>query len=90
MAAVDPTVSSSRSHLATVFGVIGYRLYRGEGSVAAQDLTATLPKGAKIVATAVSADRLVVTIDVAGVPEVRTFDIKTLKPAGRLSFANER
>ena len=76
--------------IAAVLGVIGYRLFRTDGSVATSDLTTTLPKGARIVSTAVSADRLVVTIDVSGVPEVRTFDIRTLKPAGRLTFANER
>ena len=70
---------------------IGYRLYRGEGSttVAATDITATLPKGARIVATGVAGDRLVVTLDIGGATEIRTFDAHTLKPAGRLKFANE-
>jgi hypothetical protein len=48
-----------------------------------------LPKGARIVATAVAGDRLVVTLDVGGATEIRTFDARTLKPAGRLKFANE-
>jgi hypothetical protein len=48
-----------------------------------------LPKGAKIVATGVSGERLVVTVDVGGTIEVRTFDARTLQPAGRLRFANE-
>jgi hypothetical protein len=30
-----------------------------------------------------------VTIDVGGAIEIRTFDAKTLKPAGRLKFATE-
>jgi hypothetical protein len=30
-----------------------------------------------------------VTIDVGGTIEIRTFDAKTLKPAGRLKFATE-
>jgi hypothetical protein len=70
---------------------IGYRLFRSEGSVttAATDITATLPRGARIVATAVAGDRLVVTLDVGGTTEIRTFDAKTLKPAGRLKFVSE-
>jgi hypothetical protein len=72
---------------------IGYRLYRGEGSTsasaAAADITATLPKGARIVATGVAGDRLVVTLDIGGATEIRTFDARTLKPAGRLKFVSE-
>ncbi len=70
---------------------IGYRLFRSEGSVttAATDITATLPRGARIVATAVAGDRLVVTLDIGGTTEIRTFDAKTLKPAGKLKFVRE-
>jgi hypothetical protein len=70
---------------------IGYRLYRSEGSpaTAATDVTAPLPKGARIVSTAVAGERLVVTLDTAGVIEIRTFDAKTLKPAGKLKFVSE-
>ena len=70
---------------------IGYRLFRSEGSVttAATEITATLPKRARIVATAVAGDRLVVTLDVGGTTEIRTFDAKTLKPAGKLKFVSE-
>jgi 23S rRNA pseudouridine1911/1915/1917 synthase len=32
---------------------------------------------------------LVVTLDISGVTEIRTFDVKTLKPAGRLKFVSE-
>jgi len=69
--------------------VIGYRLFHAEGSVVTSATTATLPKGAKILATGVAGDRLVITLDVAGSVEIRTFDAKTLKPAGQLKFANE-
>jgi hypothetical protein len=69
--------------------VIGYRLFRTEGSVVTQATTATLPKGAKIVSTGVAGDRLVVTLDIAGATEIRTFDAKTLKPVGTLKFASE-
>ncbi len=68
---------------------IGYRLFRSEGSVVATDTTSMLPKGARIVSTGIAGDRLVVTLDVGGVTEIRTFDAKTLKPAGKLKFVNE-
>ena len=70
---------------------VGYRLFKSEGRAAepSADVIATLPKGAKIVSTAVAGDRLVVTLDVGGVTEIRTFDAHTLKPAGKLKFANE-
>lgn len=78
--------------VAVVLIAVGYRLYRGEGSPAAAaltDITATLPKGARIVSTAVAGERLVVTLDTAGVIEIRTFDAKTLKPTGKLRFVSE-
>jgi hypothetical protein len=70
---------------------VGYRLYRGEGSTtaASTDITATLPKGARIVSTGVAGDRLVVTLDMGGATEIRTFDARTLKPAGKLKFVSE-
>ena len=73
--------------VAAIIGVIGYRVFKDEGRVV--DATAMLPKGAKIIATAVSGDRIAVTIEVAGALEIRTFDLKSLKPAGRLRFATE-
>jgi hypothetical protein len=77
--------------VAVVLIAVGYRLYRGEGSpaAAAMDTIATLPKGARIVSTAVAGERLVLTLDIAGVTEIRTFDAKTLKPAGKLKFVSE-
>jgi hypothetical protein len=77
--------------VAVVLIAVGYRLYRGEGSpaAAATDIIATLPKGARIVSTAVAGERLVLTLDIGGLTEIRTFDAKTLKPAGKLKFVNE-
>lgn len=75
--------------VAAVLIAIGYRLFRSEGSVVATDTTSMLPKGARIVTTGIAGDRLVVTLDVGGVTEIRTFDAKTLKPAGKLKFVNE-
>ena len=75
--------------IAAVLVAIGYRLFRSEGSVVAADATATLPKGARIVSTGLAGDRLVVTLDIRGVTEIRTFDAHTLKPAGTLKFVSE-
>ena len=52
-------------------------------------MTALLPRVARIVATAVAEDRIAVTVDIGGAIEIRTFDAKTLQPAGRLRFATE-
>ena len=75
--------------VAAVLIAIGYRLFRTEGSAVATDVTAALPKGAKIVSTAVAGERLVVTLEIAGSIQIRTFDAKTLKPAGTLKFVSE-
>jgi hypothetical protein len=76
--------------ITAVIGVIGYRVFKSEGSAAAAvDVTALLPKGARIVATAVAEDRIAVTVDVGGAIEIRTFDVKSLNPTGRLRFATE-
>jgi hypothetical protein len=80
--------------LAAVLGVIGYRLFRAEGSAAGAadtpaDVTARLPRGARIIATAAAGDRIAVTVDVGGAIEIRTFDARTLRPTGRLRFATE-
>ena len=75
--------------IAAVLIAIGYRLFRSEGSLVTTDATATLPRGARIVSTGVAGDRLVVTLDIGGITEIRTFDAHTLKPAGRLKFVSE-
>jgi hypothetical protein len=65
--------------------VIGYRLSHVEESAASfADVTQALPPGAKVLSTAIGADHIVVTIEVGGVVELRTFDPDTLKPLGRL------
>jgi hypothetical protein len=75
--------------VAAVLIAIGYRLFRTEGSVVTADAMATLPKGARIVATGIAGDRLVVTLEAGGVTEIRTFDAHTLKATGRLKFVSE-
>jgi hypothetical protein len=75
--------------IAAVLIAIGYRLFKVEGSANTAAVTAVLPRDAKVVSTAVTGDRLVVTLDVGGSTEIRTFDVHTLKPIGHLRFVNE-
>src|SRR5215207_4456181 len=51
--------------IAVVIGVVGYRVFRSEGSAQA-DVTALLPKGARVVSSVVAEDRIVLTLDVGG------------------------
>jgi hypothetical protein len=75
--------------IAAVIGVVGYRVYRAGGTGPASEVIITLPKGARVITTSVAEDRIVVTLDVAGATEIRTFDLKTLKETGRIRFATE-
>lgn len=76
--------------ISAVLIAIGYRLFRSEGSAPGlKDVTEILPRGARITATAIAGDRLVITLDIGGATEIRTFDAQTLKPAGRLKFTTE-
>ena len=76
--------------VAAVLIAIGYRLFRVEGStMAATDIVATLPKGARIVGTSVAGDRLLLTLDIGGTTEIHSFDAHSLKPVGRLKFVTE-
>ncbi len=73
--------------IAAVLGVIGYRISRTEGRAPAfADVSAELPAGAKVLSTAIGADHVVVTIEVNGAVELRTFDPDTLTPLGRLQL----
>src|SRR4029079_15624249 len=49
--------------IAVVVGVIGYRFFRTNGSVAPAEVTALLPKGATVTANAVAAAGMAVTMD---------------------------
>jgi hypothetical protein len=42
-----------------------------------------LPKDARVIASVVA------DVDIAGLTEIRTFDLKTLKETGRIRFATE-
>src|SRR5664279_923231 len=68
-----------------VLAVIGYRLFQvKESAPSFADVTQALPAGAKVLSTAIGAAHIVVTIEVGGVVELRTFDPDTLKALGRL------
>ena len=83
----------------SVFGFVGYRIFKGEGTTAKTadklppasaiptDITLSLPRGARVIQAAVAAERLVITLEADGKVEVRTFDLKTLQPAGRINFS---
>jgi hypothetical protein len=77
--------------IAAVLAVIGYRVFhgRGSGTAASGDAIIVLPEGARVLSTAVAGDRVVVTLDIAGATEIRSFDVRTLKEIGRIRFATE-
>src|SRR4029077_13613421 len=77
--------------IAAVVGVIGYRIYHsgGSGTGPLADGIVTLTKTARVVSTAVAGDRIVVTLDIGGATEIRTFDSKTLKEPGRSGLPPE-
>jgi hypothetical protein len=76
--------------IAAVLVTIGYRVFRHEGSAVQQaDVAVTLPKGGKVVGTALDGERLAVTIEVGGQSEIHLFDARTLAPRGRLRLRPE-
>jgi hypothetical protein len=77
--------------IAAILSLVGFRLLKGSLSAPQPtDVVLTLPKGAKIIQTAAAGDRIVVTLEVGGAIELRTFDLHSLKPLGRLSFSADR
>jgi hypothetical protein len=73
--------------IAAVLTVIGYRVFRaGNNGLPSAASIITLPKGARVIANSIAGDQLVVTVDIAGATEIRTFDLKTLKETGRVRF----
>jgi hypothetical protein len=80
--------------IGAVLAVIGYRLFTVEGSAPATasapaQVTATLPRGATVVGTAMAGDRIAVTIHGPDGVEIRTFDARSLQPVGRLRLVSE-
>src|SRR5215475_12822574 len=74
--------------VAVVIGVIGYRVFRGEGRVQPiSTISPALPAGAKVLSSAIGAGRLVLTVEVNGAIELLSFDLDTLRPVGRTRLA---
>lgn len=75
--------------LAFVLGVIGYRLYHIGRRMPPQTaaVATSLPAGARVLSTAVGDNRIVLTVEVEGAVELRTFDLETLRPLGRARLA---
>ena len=72
-----------------VFGVIGYRVFRsGESATPPPgDAAASLPAGAKVLSSAAGDGRFVLTVEVDGAIELRSFDLKTLRPLDSVRLA---
>lgn len=70
-----------------IFSVIAYRLSAGAERGPSPEANLSLPKGARIVSTAVADGKLFVTIEIAGATEMRIFDLMTLEPRGRVTFS---
>lgn len=76
--------------IAVVLGVIGYRVFRTEGSAPMTgNVTATLPAGAKVLSSAVGDGRIVLTVEIGGTIELRSFDLNTLKPLATMRFVTQ-
>jgi hypothetical protein len=78
-----------------VLAVIGYRVFHWQGSAPAAGAAggtapgqvSELPPGAKVLSSAVGDGHIVLTVEVDGAIELRTFDLATLKPLGRVRLA---
>jgi len=75
--------------VAAVLAVIGYRVFHLQGSAPAPlgTVAADLPAGAKVLSSAVGDGRIVLTVEVDGAIELRTLDLASLKPLGRVRLA---
>jgi hypothetical protein len=82
--------------LLAVFGVIAYRLSTTTTTTATTTTVETdapieanigLPKGARVLSTAIANGRATVTMDIAGRTEVRVYDLATQKQLGRVTFS---
>ena len=73
--------------LAIVLMFIGYRLLTVQPAAPVlSEATLPLPPGAKVLSTAVSDGKIMVTVDINGASEILSFDQKTLKPVGRIQL----
>ena len=71
--------------VAAVLGVIGYRIsHLGESaSPPSPQAVPALPAGAKVLSSAVGEGHIVLTVEVNGAIELRTYDLHTLQPLRR-------
>jgi hypothetical protein len=77
--------------IGAVFAVIGYRVFHWQGSAPPPaPENSGLPAGAKVLSTAVGDGHIVLTVDIGGAIELRTFDLTTLKPLARVRLAPQR
>lgn len=73
--------------IAAVLVVVGYRVFRNEGAGRPPaEASVKLPAGARVLATSVGDNRIVLTVEVGGVTELHVFDLQTLAPRGRLKL----
>ena len=71
--------------IAAVLVVVGYRIYNApKAAEPAYDVTASLPKGARVIAASAAEGRVIVTVEVDGQTRVLLFDLQTLQPRGTL------
>jgi hypothetical protein len=73
--------------VAVVLAVIGYRVFHWQGSAPTPAGTAQVPDllaGAKVLSSAVGDGRIVLPVEIDSAIELRTFDLPTLKPLGRV------
>lgn len=73
-----------------VFGVIAYRISTGAEKAKLTESIVALPKGSRIVSTAVADGKLVVTVENDGATEVRLFDLSSLAPRGSITLKPDR
>lgn len=83
-----------------LFAFIGYRIYKSEEAIDKKvdkiplqvptptpEVMLSLPSNARIIQAGVAEERLVITLEIDGKIEVRTYDVKTLEPAARMGFS---
>lgn len=85
--------------MGAVFAVIGYKVFTSGDSPSMANTAGPrslveaidkLPPGARVVGTAIGEAQIVVTIEVGGATELRTYDPDTLRPLGRLRLAPQQ
>ena len=72
--------------VAAVLVVIGYRVWRGEGSAPSEtkDVAISLPERARVVETTIGDGRIIVRVEHGGRTTLHIFDGATLHPRGRI------